>query len=59
MSQAMSRWPSLTGGDIIDLLARMRGGIDEARYVRKPPHPKGWRKDPRDKNMDCANRCLQ
>ena len=24
-------WPSLTGGEIIDLLARMRGGIDEAR----------------------------
>lgn len=24
-------WPSLTGGEVIDLLARMRGGIDEAR----------------------------
>ena len=24
-------WPSLTGGEIIDLLARMRGGIDVAR----------------------------
>jgi ABC-2 type transport system ATP-binding protein len=24
-------WPSLTGGEIIDLLGRMRGGIDEAR----------------------------
>lgn len=24
-------WPSLTGGEIIDLLARMRGGIDEQR----------------------------
>jgi ABC-2 type transport system ATP-binding protein len=24
-------WPSLTGGQTIDLLARMRGGIDEAR----------------------------
>ncbi|MCV7382534.1 ABC transporter ATP-binding protein [Mycolicibacter longobardus] len=24
-------WPSLTGGEIIDLLARMRGGIDELR----------------------------
>jgi ABC-2 type transport system ATP-binding protein len=24
-------WPSLTGGEIIDLLARMHGGIDEAR----------------------------
>lgn len=24
-------WPSLTGGEIIDLLARMRGGIDERR----------------------------
>jgi ABC-2 type transport system ATP-binding protein len=24
-------WPSLTGGEIIDLLARMRGGIDQAR----------------------------
>jgi ABC-2 type transport system ATP-binding protein len=24
-------WPSLTGGEIIDLLARMRGGIDEGR----------------------------
>lgn len=24
-------WPSLTGGEVIDLLARMRGGIDESR----------------------------
>lgn len=24
-------WPNLTGGEIIDLLARMRGGIDERR----------------------------
>lgn len=24
-------WPSLTGGEIIDLLARMRGGIDKKR----------------------------
>ncbi|MBM4617557.1 ATP-binding cassette domain-containing protein, partial [Rhodococcus hoagii] len=24
-------WPSLTGGEIIDLLARMRGGLDAAR----------------------------
>ena len=24
-------WPSLTGGETIDLLARLRGGIDEAR----------------------------
>lgn len=24
-------WPSLTGGETIDLLARMRGGIDNAR----------------------------
>lgn len=24
-------WPSLTGGEIIDLLARMRGSIDETR----------------------------
>lgn len=24
-------WPSLTGGEIIDLLARMRGGVDERR----------------------------
>ncbi|MGV8875319.1 MAG: ABC transporter ATP-binding protein [Rhodococcus sp. (in: high G+C Gram-positive bacteria)] len=24
-------WPSLTGGEVIDLLARMRGGIDMAR----------------------------
>jgi ABC-2 type transport system ATP-binding protein len=24
-------WPSLTGGETIDLLARMRGGVDEAR----------------------------
>jgi ABC-2 type transport system ATP-binding protein len=24
-------WPNLTGGEIIDILARMRGGLDEAR----------------------------
>ena len=24
-------WPSLTGGETIDLLARMRGGIDDRR----------------------------
>ena len=24
-------WPNLTGGEVIDLLARMRGGIDEGR----------------------------
>src|SRR3954451_18872471 len=24
-------WPNLTGGEAIDLLARLRGGIDEAR----------------------------
>ena len=24
-------WPSLTGGETIDLLARMRGGLDETR----------------------------
>ena len=24
-------WPSLTGGEIIDLLARLRGGVDEGR----------------------------
>ncbi|WP_104107052.1 ABC transporter ATP-binding protein [Nocardioides sp. 616] len=24
-------WPSLTGGEVIDLLGRMRGGLDEAR----------------------------
>ena len=24
-------WPSLTGGETIDLLARMRGGLDEHR----------------------------
>jgi ABC-type multidrug transport system ATPase subunit len=44
--------PSLTGGEIIDLLARMRGGIDNTRYVRKPPQ----QRDSRDNN---ANRCLQ
>ncbi|MDV8025130.1 ABC transporter ATP-binding protein [Rhodococcus sp. IEGM 1330] len=26
-------WPSLTGGEVIDLLGRMRGGIDTARRV--------------------------
>jgi ABC-2 type transport system ATP-binding protein len=26
-------WPTLTGGETIDLLARMRGGIDEARRM--------------------------
>ncbi|KGN35553.1 tetronasin ABC transporter ATP-binding protein [Knoellia subterranea KCTC 19937] len=24
-------WPNLTGGEVIDLLARMRGGLDESR----------------------------
>ena len=27
-------WPSLTGGETIDLLARMRGGIDEHAGAR-------------------------
>lgn len=27
----VSLWPNLTGGEVIDLLARMRGGIDERR----------------------------
>jgi ABC-2 type transport system ATP-binding protein len=27
----VSLWPNLTGGEVIDLLARMRGGIDETR----------------------------
>lgn len=27
----VSLWPNLTGGEVIDLLARMRGGIHEAR----------------------------
>ena len=27
-------WPSLTGGEIIDLLARMRGGIDDGASRR-------------------------
>jgi ABC-2 type transport system ATP-binding protein len=27
----MSLWPNLTGGEVIDVLARMRGGLDEAR----------------------------
>ncbi len=27
----VSLWPNLTGGEVIDLLARMRGGIDECR----------------------------
>lgn len=29
----VSLWPSLTGGETIDLLARMRGGIDEKKRV--------------------------
>ena len=39
-------WPSLTGGETIDLLARMRGGIDETaprrahRAVRPRPAPR-------------------
>ena len=39
-------WPSLTGGETIDLLARMRGGIDETaprrahRTVRPRPAPR-------------------
>src|SRR6201989_1411150 len=28
---AVTLWPNLTGGETIDLLARMRGGIDEKR----------------------------
>ncbi|WP_193608709.1 ATP-binding cassette domain-containing protein [Nocardioides lijunqiniae] len=27
----VSLWPNLTGGEVIDMLARMRGGMDEAR----------------------------
>ncbi len=27
----VSLWPNLTGGEVIDLLGRMRGGIDESR----------------------------
>ncbi|GAA3543907.1 ABC transporter ATP-binding protein [Nocardioides daeguensis] len=27
----VSLWPNLTGGEVIDLLARMRGGVDEGR----------------------------
>lgn len=27
----VSLWPNLTGGEVIDLIGRMRGGIDEAR----------------------------
>jgi ABC-2 type transport system ATP-binding protein len=27
----VSLWPSLTGGQVIDVLARMRGGLDESR----------------------------
>ncbi|HEX5918359.1 MAG TPA: ABC transporter ATP-binding protein [Nocardioides sp.] len=27
----VSLWPNLTGGEVIDVLARMRGGLDEAR----------------------------
>ncbi len=27
----VSLWPNLTGGEVIDLLGRMRGGLDEAR----------------------------
>jgi ABC-2 type transport system ATP-binding protein len=27
----VSLWPNLTGGEVIDLLARLRGGIDQAR----------------------------
>jgi ABC-2 type transport system ATP-binding protein len=27
----VSLWPSLTGGEVIDLLGRLRGGLDEAR----------------------------
>ena len=35
-------WPSLTGGETIDLLARMRGGIDEqqARRTRRTLRPR-------------------
>ena len=27
-------WPSLTGGEVIDLLGRLRGGLDPARKAR-------------------------
>ncbi|MDT0213447.1 ABC transporter ATP-binding protein [Rothia sp. ARF10] len=27
----VSLWPNLTGGEVVDLLGRMRGGLDEAR----------------------------
>lgn len=27
-------WPNLTGGEIIDILGRLRGGLDESRYAR-------------------------
>ena len=27
----VSLWPNLTGGEVIDVLARMRGGLDETR----------------------------
>jgi ABC-2 type transport system ATP-binding protein len=27
----VSLWPNLTGGEVIDVMARMRGGLDEAR----------------------------
>ena len=29
----VSLWPNLTGGEVIDLLGRMRGGLDEAKRV--------------------------
>lgn len=27
----MNLWPNLTGGEVIDLMSRLRGGIDESR----------------------------
>ena len=30
----VSLWPNLTGGEVIDLLGRLRGGLDEARRAR-------------------------
>lgn len=30
----VSFWPNLTGGEIIDILGRLRGGLDEARRAR-------------------------
>src|SRR5262249_61371087 len=30
----VSLWPNLTGGEVIDLLGRLRGGLDEARRAQ-------------------------